>query len=352
MEKWSEVSDHEIRIDFALDRKCRANVILNSLTPIAPVAFKVQTSSPHKFLVNPPAGLIPPLSTTTIQVILKPQSQLPSTYPRSLSDRFLIKTALAPDLQSTHHHPEFINSWFNFLNNKPTCDLKLKVAFVGPFLLHHAVSLGDINAVRSIIKRQRSVVEDLSTQESGSLLDAATRPGRNPDNDMLKLLVEAGLKIGTRGGADLVDDGRLRSKGWTELHAAVALDRTDEVERIVRKKERGSLDCRDKEGRTPLHLAASKGQVDCAKLLLGAGVHVDARSKDGRTALFRAAANGDRPMVELLIEMHADPNIAEKDLGRSAIDVARNKGHVSVCFFSSARPCKTSRLVVLVVHLF
>ncbi|CAI9091816.1 OLC1v1026932C1 [Oldenlandia corymbosa var. corymbosa] len=332
MEKLAKVSDQEIAIEFFLGRKCRANIAVSSLVSSDPVAFKFLTSSPHKFLVNPPAGLIPPLSTTTVQVILKPQSELPPTYPRSPSDRFLIKTAIASDLNPTHH-PEFINSWFNSNPHIPTRDIKLKVAFVGPFLLHHAVGLGDIHAVRSLIKRQKSLVSDLSVQDADSLHEAARKSERiNQDNgSMVDLLVEAGLNVARKRTDDgLFHDVSLAAKGWAELHAAVAFDRTDEVERIVRTREYGSLDSRDKEGQTPLHLAASKGHLECAKILVGAGVHVDARSKDGRTALFRAAANGDRPMVELLIKMNADPNIAEKHHGRSAIDVARDKGHDEV----------------------
>lgn len=40
----------------------------------SPIAFKVQTSSPHKFLVKPPNSLILPLCHATFHVILKPQA--------------------------------------------------------------------------------------------------------------------------------------------------------------------------------------------------------------------------------------------------------------------------------------
>ncbi|KAK9283446.1 hypothetical protein L1049_011689 [Liquidambar formosana] len=116
MERLVEVSDQEVRIDFALHSKCRANVRLRSLITTAPVAFKVQTSSSHKFLVNPPSGLIPPSSYATVQVILNSQTQLPPTFPRSPSDRFLIKTAVAPEFthnSSESTHPESINFWFS-----------------------------------------------------------------------------------------------------------------------------------------------------------------------------------------------------------------------------------------------
>ncbi|EXB29253.1 Serine/threonine-protein phosphatase 6 regulatory ankyrin repeat subunit A [Morus notabilis] len=328
MESLVEVSDQEVRIDFALNCKCRANVRLRSLCATSPVAFKVQTSSPHKFMVNPPSGLIPPLSYGTFQIILKPQAQLPQAYPRSPSDRFLIKTAQFPSTPGPAHHPESVTvtSWFasRSANAPPTQDHKLKVAFVGPFLLRHAVGRGDYDAARNIIKRQKSILSQLPPTESESLLRVATELA-DPES-MLNLLLESGLKIGARVEPD---DARA-SRGWDALHAAAALDRTDEVVELVRTMRGcGSLDRGDREGKTPLHVAAEKGNIRCARVLVESGADKDARSRDGRTALHRAAANGDRPMVEMLMEMGADPT-NPNDRGRLPIDVARDKGHSKV----------------------
>ncbi|KAK8535949.1 hypothetical protein V6N13_104560 [Hibiscus sabdariffa] len=329
MENLLEISESEVRINFNLNTKCRCNLVLRSLSPSFPVAFKVQTSSPHKFLVNPPSGVVPPSSHVTLQFILKPQDQIPPTFPRSHSDRFLIRTAPF-DLDShASTKPNSVNSW---LSIRPTQDIKLKVAFVGPFLLQHAVSCGDFEAVKNIIKRQKSVLYDLPMKEAESLLLVATQLDNNSE-DMVNLLLEAGLRIGGARGEVEVEhanglyqvDPRWEAKGWNEVHVAVAFDRTADLEVLLRKGKHETLDWRDKDGRTPLLLAATKGNIECAKMLVESGADKNAKSNDGRTALYRAVAHGNRRMVEMLIEMDADPTILD-DRGCSAFDIARDKG--------------------------
>lgn len=160
----------------------------------------------------------------------------------------------------------------------------------------------------------------------------------------MNLLLEAGLRIGSREDQEedannsnvgfYQVDPRWESKGWNELHVAVALDRTAELETLLRKGRRETLDRRDKEGRTPLLLAATKGNIECGKMLLESGAEKNAKSNDGRTALHRAVANGNRRMVEMLIQLDANPRICD-DRGRSALDIARDKGHVSSFGFSN-----------------
>ncbi|KAJ6357514.1 hypothetical protein OIU78_005377 [Salix suchowensis] len=196
MERLVELSDAEVRIDFLLNSKCRATVRLRSLCATTPVAYKIQTSSPHKFLVNPPTGLISPLSFATFQIILRPQNQLPPTFPRSPSDRFLIKTAPFASDSPYSTHPDSLASWFSSLPLDSTQDFKLKVAFVGPFLLRHAVSCGDADAVKNILKRQKAILSDLTQRDAESLLRVAT--GLDNSEVVVNLLLEAGLKIGAR----------------------------------------------------------------------------------------------------------------------------------------------------------
>ncbi|GJY07305.1 ankyrin repeat-containing protein [Tanacetum coccineum] len=321
MEKLIEVSDTVVCIDFVLGTKCRTTIRLRSITATDTTAFKIQTSSPHKFLVNPPSGLIAPLAQSVIQIILKPQPQIPDSFPRSASDRFLIRSGRVDSVSTESTQLDSFSSW--------THDIKLKVVFVGPFLLRHAVNNGDCDAIKCMVKYQKTILTELSTREAESLLRVAT----SLDNsvDMVSLLLEAGLKVeSATGSLDDVEESKWMDKGWTELHVAAAFDRTDEIKRLVNMRTRGTLDCKDKDGRSPLFLAASKGYERCVKVLASAGANVDAKRNDGCTALYRAAAKGDSRMVKVLVELGADPSIVADQRDRSAIDVARDEGQKEI----------------------
>ncbi|KAF5200513.1 Ankyrin repeat domain-containing protein [Thalictrum thalictroides] len=335
MERLVELSEQEVQIDFQLNCKCRANVHLRSLSTTTPIAFKVQTSSPNKFLVNPPNGLIPPLSYATFQIILKPQTQLPSSFPRSPSDRFLIKTAKFHSSSESVYiiQSETINSWFNSEAQLVTYDLKLKVAYVGVFLLRHAITLSDTDAVKNIIKRQKSIVTDLSSDDSESLVRLATESSNS--GKLIELLSQAGLKTNNArqklDNGDVVEESKWVFKGWTDLHVAAAFNRMDEVSSWIKEvcEKGGSLDHRDRDGQTALHVAANKGNVECVKMLIEGGADKNAKCNDGWTALYTAAANGNCQIVELLMELGADPMISTED-GRTAVDIAQDKGHKEV----------------------
>ncbi|GER46619.1 ankyrin repeat-containing protein [Striga asiatica] len=376
MEKLIELSDHEIRIDFALDCKCRTTMRLKSLIYNSPLAFKVQTSSPHKFLVNPPSGLVPPLSTATFQVVLKPQPHLPSAFPRSPADRFLLRTAAAPDLapdspESTR--PELLSRWFNSDPHRRTFDVKLRVYFVGPFLIAHAVDAGDFEAVRGIVKRQSSIVAEFPDREAESLYRAAAR-----FPDILGLLLEAGLRTDVRreelqsaaddrstdrqtalsgaatngdrwmvemllgaGAGPTVGDvdgyrpaaGVARDKGHTDVVKYVErgrqlLDATrhghlDTLKSLL--KTGVSANSADSHGLTPLHVAAIKGNEEAINMLVRSGANVDPTDAEGHTPLHLAVQGGLTEIVRILLERGADVN-ARSNRGATPVRIARLMG--------------------------
>lgn len=358
-EKLVEVSSQEVRINFVLGCKCRANVRLKSLSPTMAVAFKVQTSSPHKFLVNPPCGLIPPLSHVTFQVILKPQSTLPPSFPRSPSDRFLIKTRFAaPDIPDSGQS-DYIASLFSSSSSSAsiTQDIRLKVAFVGGFLLTHAVRLGDCDAVKNLIKRQRSIFDELTQEEAESLIRDAYESSNSAK--MVGLLIEAGLKEGasldwkdredvttshsaTNEGAEptitRVDPGRTTADAAVEKghKQEEIMEKEEEILSAARRGELQALQSllqqkgvrmnhHDQYGLTALHIAAIKDHKEVVALLINLGLDLDCRDFEGHAPLHLAAVGGSTETVEVLVNKGANVNAVNRR-GATPLYIARAMG--------------------------
>ncbi len=81
----------------------------------------------------------------------------------------------------------------------------------------------------------------------------------------------------------------------------------------------------NKTGWTPLHYAATSGQVAIIELLLEQHAYIDAESPNGTTPLMMAAYYGSPAAVKLLLEAGADPGIRNQ-LGLTAIDFANRAG--------------------------
>ena len=82
--------------------------------------------------------------------------------------------------------------------------------------------------------------------------------------------------------------------------------------------ERGiSLDIRDHRGNSPIHWAATKGQLACLKLLVEeAGVNPRQRNNKGLSPLDTAASNGRVKIVRYLVEERGiDPTDANSKVG-------------------------------------
>jgi ankyrin repeat protein len=71
-------------------------------------------------------------------------------------------------------------------------------------------------------------------------------------------------------------------------------------------------------GETALHLAARKGNMECASLLLESGADIEAKDYLGRSALQLAAELGQREIVHLLTASGADLD-AKDDRGWTSL---------------------------------
>ena len=76
-------------------------------------------------------------------------------------------------------------------------------------------------------------------------------------------------------------------------------------------------------GWTPLHYAATRGHIEMMRLMIDNSAYLDAESPNGTTPLMMAAHYGTPMAVKLLLEEGADPRIKNK-LGLSAWDFSVN----------------------------
>lgn len=79
---------------------------------------------------------------------------------------------------------------------------------------------------------------------------------------------------------------------------------------------------RDKEGATPMMIAAGAGFSDGVRVMIAGKGQVDAANSRGETALMRAVHSRDSASARLLLEAGADPDRTDNQAGLSARDYA------------------------------
>lgn len=135
-------------------------------------------------------------------------------------------------------------------------------------------------------------------------------------------------------GADpnVVNNSRNR---LTPLHAAafgseqpaLAAGFAEIVDALLSKG--AAVDPRDNAGRTPLHLACSRGQTDVVRMLLAARANPTLRDERGLTAMDCACFGGHEEIVDLLIKENVDVN-AGNFQGTTPLMQAAMNGHLNL----------------------
>lgn len=119
---------------------------------------------------------------------------------------------------------------------------------------------------------------------------------------------------------NVIIDTRDQSNGETALHI-VTRERDAVWMRFLLARD-AKTDMRDKQGNTPLMLAAQIGFLEGVQLLIAHKASVDLPNGSGETPLIRAVQNRDAPIAQLLMANGANPDKADTGAGLSARDYA------------------------------
>ncbi|CAI8028798.1 Ankyrin repeat domain-containing protein 29, partial [Geodia barretti] len=102
---------------------------------------------------------------------------------------------------------------------------------------------------------------------------------------------------------------QVSTQGRTELHNAAERGDVEAVERLLSTSVNVNSRTED-EGHTALRLASWKGHVEVVRLLLKAGAAVFIPDKDGLSPLYVASQEGHSEVVDVLVKAGADVNQA------------------------------------------
>ena len=135
------------------------------------------------------------------------------------------------------------------------------------------------------------------------------------DGDLVRKYLAAGA-----------DPDARNKNGGTPLHMAAGKGHSEAIAALI--DAGADPDARNKNGETPLRMAAGKGHSEAIAALIDAGADPDARNETGETPLHMAAGKGPSEAIAALIDAGADPD-ARNENGNTPLDMAVFWGHTT-----------------------
>jgi ankyrin repeat protein len=205
----------------------------------------------------------------------------------------------------------------DFVRSAEKGDLKAVELFLAAGIDLNAQNASGFTALMAAAKNGRmEIVNKLLDQKVN--VDAQSKQGvtalmlaaENNQSEIVNLLLKKNA-----------DPNLQDQTGWSALMKAVYQGNAKCVEALAARSRQ--------EVNRGLLVAALTGHQEIAKILLDNGAEVDTRADDGRTPLMLAAGKGDNDLVAFLLKAGADPTLIDQS-GVAAGSLARAKGHKEV----------------------
>lgn len=216
--------------------------------------------------------------------------------------------------------------------------------------LHRAAEAGDISAVRILVQRSTSALDDVNEDHRTPLHCAANNGhdvvvGELLDRHARSILQDKDgntpLHLASLGGHNRCvqhllgvrnkdpDKGSLpalrNSRGYTALLVAAESGHTQVVQEILRANPTAVAAYLDN-CVSAVHLAALRGHLNTLMLLQAAQVNLESTTLDRHTPLHYACQGGHMKVVVWLLQNGVKPDTVSLT-GKSPLDLAREGGH-------------------------
>jgi ankyrin repeat protein len=214
--------------------------------------------------------------------------------------------------------------------------------------LFDAIKAGRADDVRQLVQQNPALVQARDASGASAILVAAY----NMKPDVVNALLDLGAPVDIFEAAVLGKVDRIQEilkanpsrasehapDGFTPVALAAFFGQTEAAKTLIAAGADVNAAAKNALKVAALHAAVAGGKLEIVRAVLEAGADPNAQQQAGFRPMHEAGTKANRALAELLMKHGADPSLTSDD-GKSALDLARDKGHVEFAeWLATQRP--------------
>ncbi|HEX8030551.1 MAG TPA: ankyrin repeat domain-containing protein [Vicinamibacterales bacterium] len=202
--------------------------------------------------------------------------------------------------------------------------------------LFDAIKGGRLDEVKQLVEQNPALMQARDASGASAILVAAY----NMKPDIVNALLEVGAPVDIFEASVLGKVDRIQAivkanparaseyapDGFTPVALASFFGQAAAVKALIAAGADVKAAAKNALKVQALHAAVAGRNLEIVKAVLDAGADPNAQQQQGFRPLHEAGTNANRALADLLIARGGDPSLTSDD-GKSAIDLAREKGH-------------------------